>query len=94
MTIRLFDPVCDPEVVDRRVEKKLDGLTGKKVGYVFNQHKSAAVFWETLEREIANKYGWSDAHRVYKTNTWASASKSAIEELVRDSDYALVGVGA
>ena len=94
MTIQLFDPVCEPEVVERRAERKLESLKGKKVGYIFNQHKSAVTFWATLEKEIEKTYGWSDAHRVYKANTWASAPKAEIEELVENSDYALVGVGA
>ena len=94
MTIQLFDPVCEPEVIQRRAERKLESLKGKKVGYIFNQHKSAVTFWATLEKEIEKTYGWSDAHRVYKANTWASAPKAEIEELGENSDYALVGVGA
>ncbi len=49
MTIQLFDPVCEPEVIQRRGERKLESLKGKKVGYIFNQHKSALTFWATLE---------------------------------------------
>ena len=94
MTIQLFDPVCEVEAVERHTERKLESLKGKKVGYIFNQHKSALTFWATLEKEIEKTYGWSDAHRVYKANTWASAPKAEIEELVGSSDYALVGVGA
>ena len=94
MTIQLFDPVCDPEVVERRAERRLESLKGKKVGYIFNQHKSALTFWAMLEKEIEKTYGCSDAHRIYKSNTWASAPTADIEELVGNSDYALVGVGA
>lgn len=94
MTIFLLDPVCEPEVITRAVERELGDLKGKKVGYIFNQHKSAQTFWSTLEREVGTRYGWSDAHRVYKANTWASAPKVELEALVENSDYALVGVGA
>lgn len=94
MSILLFDPVCEPEVIDRRSERKVDGLKGKKVGYVFNQHKSVLTFWKTLEQEVEKTLNPSDAHRVYKTNTWASAPEAALDELARNSDYALVGVGA
>ena len=94
MSILLLDPVCEPEAIERRTERTLGGLKGKKVGYIFNQHKSALTFWKTLEQEIEKTYGWSDAHRVYKTNTWASAPKADVDDLVSNSDYALVGVGA
>ena len=94
MSILLLDPVCEPEVVARGAERRLGELKGRKVGYIFNQHKSALTFWSTLEQEVGKRYGWSDGHRLYKTNTWASAPKAELEELVQNSDYALVGVGA
>ena len=94
MTIFLLDPICEPEAIPLGAERELGNLEGKKVGYVFNQHKSAQTFWTTLEQEVAKRYGWSDAHRVYKTNTWASAPKAELDALVANSDYALVGVGA
>ena len=94
MTIVLLDPVCEREPIARGAERELANLKGKRVGYLFNQHKAATTFWSTLEREMGTRYGWSDAHRLYKTNTWASAPKLELEALIANSDYALVGVGA
>ena len=94
MSILLFDPVCETEAVKRQTELTLDGLKGRRVGYVFNQHYSALAFWETLEQEIERELNPSAVHRVYKKNTFAPAPAAELEQLVRQTDYALVGVGA
>ncbi len=94
MSIQLFDPVFDVEVVQQHVERGLESLHGKKIGYVFNQHVSALAFWKSLEQEIENKLKPASVHRVYKSNTWASAPKADVEELRKQTDFALIGVGA
>jgi hypothetical protein len=94
MSIEIFDPVFDVEVVQQQAERGLESLHGKKVGYVFNQHVSALDFWKALEQEIGRKLSPADVHRVYKANTWASAPKADVEELRKQTDYALIGVGA
>ena len=94
MSIILFDPVCEVENVLTKNEFKLSDLRGKKVGYIFNQHISALAFWKTLEAEIERKLEPASVHRVYKTNTWASAPKEKVADLIKETDYILVGVGA
>ena len=94
MTIRLFDPVCAPEVIARGEERRLESLSGKKIGFVFNQHNSGKEFWTTLEKQIETSLKPEAVHRVYKTNTWAPAPKADLDELLRNTDDAIVGVGA
>lgn len=94
MTIQIFDPVGEVEAIDRREERSLDTVKGKRVGYVFNQHISAVTFWKALEREVEQKLAPSAVQRLYKENTWAPASKAKLDELIAGTDYALVGVGA
>lgn len=94
MSILLFDPVCEVEAFERKAERKLGSLKGRRVGYIFNQHVSALSFWKALEQEIEKNLHPSAVHRLYKTNTWAPASRAEVEQLMRQTDYALVGVGA
>ncbi len=94
MSIQLFDPVGEIEVVKAKPLRVLETLGGKRVGYIFNQHVSALAFWKALEREVEARLNPSAVHRVYKTNTWASAPKAEVDHLIEKSDYALVGVGA
>jgi glucose-6-phosphate 1-dehydrogenase len=72
----------------------LDTLQGKAVGYVFNQHVSSLVFWEQLERIVQTTLDPSRVVQVYKANTWSQAPEADLERIIRETDYALVGVGA
>ncbi len=94
MTIELFDPVGEVEVVAQQVRRALPTLKGKRVGCIFNQHVSAIAFWKALEAEIDRTLQPASFMRVYKTNTWAPAPRADSLRLLAETDYALVGVGA
>lgn len=94
MAIRLYDPVGDVETVRKGRGRTLATLKGGKAGYIFNQHASALTFWKALERAVEASLKPASAHRVYKTNTWASVAQADAERLIAATDYALVGVGA
>ena len=94
MTIQIFSPVGQPEIVRRHAPRTLGRIAGAKIGYVFNQHTSALSFWRSLEAAIGEQHGPPAAHRLYKTNTWAPAPKDEIARLISETDYAVVGVGA
>lgn len=94
MSILLLDPTGAVATTERRTERKLDGLIGKKVGYIFNQHASALGFWKALEQAVEAKFKPSAVHRVYKENTWAPAPTTAVDRLTEETDYVLVGLGA
>jgi hypothetical protein len=94
MSIQLFDPVGIVDIGHANDERRLETLSGKRVGCIFNQHVSALAFWQALESEIGGSLNPAGVHRVYKTNTWAPAPKADVERLLQESDYALVGVGA
>jgi hypothetical protein len=94
MTIRLLDPTGRVAQVERREELPLDALHGKRVGYIFNQHKSGLAFWAALEQEIERKYKPASVYRIYKENTWAPAPRAEMERLIAETDYTLVGLAA
>ena len=94
MSILLVDPVGEVSGIERQEQRALESLHGKRVGFVFNQQMTAAAFWPALEREVERRLAPSSVSRVYKDNTYAPAPKSEVERVVRESDYALVGVGA
>ena len=94
MSIRIYDPVGIPEVIQSKSKASFKSLHGLKVGYVFNQHTSAQIFWKALEREVIEQLAPTAVHRIYKINTWASAPKLEMDKLIADTDFALVGDGA
>ena len=94
MAIRVLDPTGTIARVERREELPLDALKGKRVGYIFNQHKSALAFWAALEEEIQKRFEPASVTRIYKENTWAPAPRAEIAQLIEETDYALVGLAA
>ena len=94
MSIRLYDPVGVPEVIQAAQRRRFASLHGLRVGYIFNQHTSAQLFWKALEGEVQEQLAPVDAQRIYKTNTWAPAPKVQMDRLIAETDFALVGVGA
>jgi len=94
MTIELFDPVGEVEVVAQKPQRILETLNAKRVGCIFNQHVSALAFWHALEEEIGRTLNPASMTRVYKTNTWAPAPRADALRLIEETDFALVGVGA
>ena len=94
MGIQIFDPVGEIEAFERRLEATLSNLTGRRVGFIFNQHISAQAFWKALEQQIELALAPSAIERVHKDNTWAPAPKADIARVLARTDYALIGVGA
>jgi hypothetical protein len=94
MTIQMFDPVGDVEIVQRKPTRVLETLNGRRVGCVFNQHVSAIAFWKAMEGEVERTLAPARIHRVYKANTWAPAPRVDANRVLEETDYVLVGVGA
>jgi hypothetical protein len=94
MGITLFDPVGEVHIPERKAQRGLDTLRGKRAGFVFNQHVSAIAFWKAMEAEIEKTLAPRSVVRIYKSNTWAPAPRADADRVLEDTDYVLVGVGA
>ena len=94
MVITLYDPVGDVQIPEASPEQYLESLKGKRIGYVFNQHSTALLFWKHLEQEVRARLAPSGEAKIYKDNTWRQAPDDQMNALLKRIDYALVGVGA
>ena len=94
MAITLYDPVADVQIGEASPDQYLESLKGKRVGYVFNQHSTALLFWKNLEQEVRTRLGPSGEAKIYKENTWRQAPDDEMNALLKKIDYAIVGVGA
>ena len=94
MTIQLLDPTGVIAKSQRTAENILETLSGRKAGFIFNQHASGLAFWKGLEEEVERRFKPASMHRVYKENTWAPAPKRDVDQLIGETDYVLVGLGA
>lgn len=94
MKIRLIDPTGVLMKEPRQCSQPLADITGKRAGFLFNQHATAKSFWASLEHKVENDYAPSAIGRLYKDNTWAPAPQAEINRLMQETDYVLVGLGA
>lgn len=94
MTLVLLDPTGRVDVGQRRPERGIATLQGKRIGFIFNQHVSAIAFWKGLEEALEEGVRPAGVHRIYKSNTWAPAPRAEVEALIAQTDLAVVGVGA
>ena len=93
--LKVLDPVAEIRLVQRdqplRVLEALDNL---RVALVWSGHAATVKFWPVLERALEQTFRPREILKVYKLSTWNAASPAEIEEIARESDYAIVGVGA
>ena len=94
MAITLYDPVADVQTAEASPDQYLESLKGKRVGYVFNQHSTALLFWKNLEQEVRGRLAPSGEAKIYKEKTWRQAPDDEMNALLKKIDYAVVGVGA
>lgn len=92
--IELVSPIGHPRVEAQAARRAMDTPIGKRVGFIWNQYSVTQNFWPRLERAIENLCAPPAVRRVYKSNTWMPLEKPKFDELAKDVDYLVVGVGA
>jgi hypothetical protein len=94
MTLRVRDPRAEiftpPQ--GKRI-RRLESITGARMGLLWSQHASSEKFWPVFERAAAASLHPSEVHRLYKSSTWNIATVPEVAALAGRVDYVLVGVG-
>jgi hypothetical protein len=94
MTFRVRDPLAaiatPPE--GKRI-RRLESLQGTRMGLLWSQHASSEKFWPVFERIAAMTFHPASVQRLYKDSTWNVATPEQVEQLSRQVDFVLVGVG-
>ena len=94
MTLRVRDPLADIYVPPegKRI-RRLETLTGARMGLLWSQHASSEKFWPVFERVAEAALHPASVQRLYKSSTWNVATAGEIGDLVRSVDFVMVGVG-
>ena len=92
--IQVYDPMGLPAAQTVNKRKLLSTLVNKKVAFVWNQYISTTRFWPELEKSVEAIYEPLAIQRIYKENTWNTASREQMDKTLAESDYLVVGVGA
>lgn len=90
----IVSPIGYARVEPHAERKRLGSVTGKRVGFIWNQYPTTATFWPHLERAFESIVQPSAVHRAYKKNTWMPLDSAIFGELASKTDYLVVGVGA
>ena len=94
MTLRVRSPLAEintpPE--GKRI-RRLETVTGTRVGLLWSQHASSEKFWPVFERVVEATLHPSQVRRLYKDSTWNVATPEQVADLARQVDYVFVGDG-
>jgi hypothetical protein len=94
MTLRIRDPRAEINTPpEGRPIRRLESLTGTRMGLLWSQHASSEAFWPVFERAAEAQLHPSQVHRLYKSSTWNVATPQEIEAFASKVDFVLVGVG-
>ena len=94
MTLRVRSPLAEintpPE--GKRI-RRLETVTGTRVGLLWSQHASSEKFWPVFERAVEAMLHPSEVRRLYKASTWNVATPDQVAALTQQVDFVFVGVG-
>ena len=94
MVLKVLDPLAEiNKPADRKTMRRIQTLTGKRVGLLWGRHAASVKFWPVFEEVVLKKFS-AEPVRLYKNSSWNPAPISDVEELSGKIDYALIGVGA
>jgi len=95
MSIRIMNPVAQPQAEALRPPVRIEEIKGRKLGLLFNGHVSAVKFWKQLEVILSGLYHPRSVASLRKENTFApAAAEGEIAELKTRADMVVIGVGA
>lgn len=94
MVLKVLDPLAEiNKPADRKTMRRIQSLTGKRVGLLWGGHAASVKFWPVFEEVILEKFS-AEPVRLYKNSSWNPAPISDVQSLSEKIDYALIGVGA
>jgi hypothetical protein len=88
-----FDPTGTLEVEEHKLAPRLSTLQGKKLGILDNSKTNADRYLTMVAEELQELYGVAEYRMITKENLGSPARPELLEELVRDSDFIITGIG-
>lgn len=92
--LELISPLGRPPLGTQAARTRLESVTGRSVGFIWNQYPATRGFWPHFERAIEALCKPKHVERAYKSNTWMPLETERYAELAKSVDYLIIGVGA
>jgi hypothetical protein len=88
-----FDPTGTMVVEEHSLAPGLSTLQGKKLGILDNSKTNADRYLTMVAEELQELYGVAEWRMVTKENLGSPARPEILEDLVRDTDFVITGIG-
>jgi hypothetical protein len=91
---RLLDPTGDSGLAsDTGLQPRLRSLQGLRVALLENTKPNGAVLLHAVGRELQLRYGVREVRMFRKGYFGTPVEESVVQQILRDSDFAVAGIG-
>jgi hypothetical protein len=90
----LLDPTGESDrAVDTSLTPRLRSLRGLRVGLLDNTKPNGAVLLRAVGRELQERYGVREVRMFVKGYFGTPVEESVVQQILRNSDFAVAGIG-
>jgi hypothetical protein len=91
---RLLDPTGDSDLAtDTQLRPRLRSLQGLRVALLENTKPNGAVLLQQVGRELQDNYGVREVRMFRKGYFGTPVEESVVQQILRNSDFAVAGIG-
>jgi hypothetical protein len=91
---RLLDPTGESDLVtNTQLRPRLRSLQGLRVALLENTKPNGAVLLQHVGRELQENYGVREVRMFRKGYFGTPVEESVVQQILRDSDFAVAGIG-
>ena len=90
----LLDPTGESDLAtDTQLRPRLRSLQGLRVALLENTKPNGAVLLQHVGRELQENYGVREVRMFRKGYFGTPVEESVVQQILRDSDFAVAGIG-
>jgi hypothetical protein len=91
---RLLDPTGESDLVtNTQLRPRLRSLQGLRLALLENTKPNGAVLLQHVGRELQENYGVREVRMFRKGYFGTPVEESVVQQILRDSDFAVAGIG-
>lgn len=91
---RLLDPTGESDLVtNTQLRPRLRSLRGLRVALLENTKPNGAVLLQHVGRELQENYGVREVRMFRKGYFGTPVEESVVQQILRNSDFAVAGIG-
>ncbi|MBI2862177.1 MAG: hypothetical protein HYX89_05095 [Chloroflexi bacterium] len=92
-TVQVLSPIGEVEAVHYPIAPRLEGLSGKRVAFMWNHKTNGDALLNGVREEFEQRYGLAKVLVRSKPNSALPADPGLLQELVQRSDAVVYALG-